>query len=384
MSVTATVATAMMAGEVLNTIKDLLKNLKAAEGNTSLTEITKVARVEPLTIIGRDCINLEYLPEVMQSLQSLFSGYYLQALALTTTLSSVKVGKILGRLNPNSDPGQDIYNKVFESYKDSYSTKPENFNIAWRMCAETYTYRLPKLDEKVALEAANPTTGYNFRADLTSDINSLSNLAVGKLLNVVVKEGNQSVELPISIRLVPSQVPENTIVDMLTRHNVDTTLAERFHAWRAGRISFVKDLILCQDLIDQQKRAMMNDKEGAFSEVIARSNNSKVSYLFNGGDLNMATASNLYVISKNTQEQLEEKLGGKLSSVKIREHLFKSGYMMILAIIDPMYERVTFYHRGINTATSVGIRDIKIANKGSGPDIGDILKAYQLGNSPSW
>jgi len=57
--------------------------------------------------------------------------------------------------------------------------------------------------------------------------------------------------------------------------------------------------------------------------------------------------------------------------------------VMSMAVIDKQWERVTFYHRGIDMHTEVGMRDLKIANKGSGPDVSDILKAYQMGNAPS-
>lgn len=393
---------AAAAGQVLNTISQIHTRLKQAEGNTSLIDITGVARVEPIAVVSQDCVNLEYMPDVMQTLQSLFSAYYLQALAVTTTISNVSVGKILGRLNPNTNPASSALGKIsFESIKGEPVYSTEGFSTPWLFAAENYKYKLPSIDyhTQFALESQpglpnNPIANKKSEDKKKSDkapplfdgktmtpITDTTNLSVGKLLNVTIKENDQSVVVPLSIRLFVTAVPDKNLVSMLTMQNRDTTFKERWHAYRAGKISFVKDLILCQDLIDESKKAMMKDKDGVISQIFQRSNNSKLSALF-GDDLNLASASNLYVISEATQAAIEQKLTSKLSNFKTREMLFKSGYMMILVVVDRTWERVTFYHRGIVAGTSVGIKDIKAANKGSGPDIGDILKAYMLGNSP--
>lgn len=394
----------IVAGQVLNTINSIVKYFKIGQGNTSLTSITKTARVEPLVLIGNDCVNLEYMPDVMQSLNTIFAGYYLQALSLITTIESVSAGKILERLNPNTN---DFFtNSAFENYKDENAYSGKGYFDTWKLSAESYKYKLPtqcnfnKYDAgqimtvSTAMEAVNNNkngedkkenkidrTGARFD-DAYETIGQNANLSVGKIFNVTVKEKDNEINLPISIRLLVSQVPEYSLVKMLTLNNRDTNLFERYHAWKSGRIEFIKDLILCQDMIDESKNAMMKDKDGAFSEVIRRSRNSKFTGIFSQKS-NIASASNIYVISDSTKDAIEDKLGSKLSNYKTRSELFRSGYMMILVVVDRTWERITFYHRGINTPTIVGIKDIKASNKGSGPDVGDILKAYQLGNSPS-
>lgn len=385
---------AAAAGHVLNTISQVSTYLKKAEGNTSLIDITNVARVEPIAIVSQDCVNLEYMPDVMQTLQSLFTAYYLQALAVTTNISNVSVGKILGRLNPNVS-GKKF---AFESIKGEPVYTNEAFSTPWLYAAENYKYKLPSVSfyamednakeepgvDKETKEKKDKVFGKGYGIDGSKDLSPITDstsLSVGKLINVTIKENDQSVIVPLSIRLFVSSVPDKNLVSMLTLQNRDTTFKERWHAYRAGKIDFVKDLILCQDLIDESKKAMMKDKDGVISEIFQRSNNSKLSSMF-GSDLNLASASNLYVISEATQAAIENKLSSKLSNFKTREQLFKSGYMMILVVVDRTWERVTFYHRGISAATSMGIKDIKAANKGSGPDISDILKAYMLGNSP--
>lgn len=367
---------ALASGKVIQTISDIVNIAGRINENasvSSLVEFTSAARVEPLTIIGSDCIHLEYLPEVLQSLQSIFSGYYLQAISLTATIGDVKVIKLLDKLNPNRTPTLGSFSN--ESYKPD-----------WRLASESYKFRLPTTKNKIALEAEHDVVKTSLDKNVMTDIRDLSNLSVGKLIKVTIKgnspDGKGGYEVPISIRLMVSQLPEQSITHLLTTGREDISLVERYHAWRSGRISFIKDLVFCQDLITEHKKALMHDKDGTYSEIISRVNKNKQAGLISNNP-SLAMASNLVVISDVSARNIEDKMGGKLSNVNIRQKIFDSTYIMILVVIDRQSERITFYHRGIAAATNVGLRDIKISNRGSGPDISDVLKAYTLGNSPS-
>jgi hypothetical protein len=57
---------------------------------------------------------------------------------------------------------------------------------------------------------------------------------------------------------------------------------------------------------------------------------------------------------------------------------------MILCVIDREWERVTFYVRNITAGSEYSVKELKAASAGKGPDILDILKAYNLGTAPSF
>ena len=99
--------TATAAGTgVLNTISAVWKTLVRADNATkqqSLANFTSAARVEPLAIISSDCIHVEELPMILQSVNSLFAAYYLQAISLIGTVDKVQVVKLLDQLNPTRD-----------------------------------------------------------------------------------------------------------------------------------------------------------------------------------------------------------------------------------------------------------------------------------------
>ena len=450
-------------------ITDLWSGAKA----DSLIDYTRVARVEPIVLIDNDCLYLESLPEVMQSLQSVFAGYYLQAIAISTNVGKVEVMRHLDKLNPNRKP--------LDSALDS---------AGWLLAQESYRHRLPRPnDARIALEASrtpvykdadqidaddrrahernlrewekdrregeahalNMTVidnkarldqaafaervrdaqrqydqnvaqfGHQKAMDLAKQdlakaglalnekqfklqqqdrkdrlsaheisigrdtlqtIKELSNLSVGKMLSVEITDGLHRASIPVSIRLIASAIPSQNIVHILSIGNEDTSVKERYHAWKSGRLEFVRDLVFCQDLIDAHRKNLMADKDGIYANLIKRHRGNQLSTVVSGNP-SVATASNLVVVSSDTASQLELKINGRLKDFKTREKLFKDTYVMIMVVIDKQWERATFYHRGIDMHTEVGMRDLKIANKGSGPDVSDILKAYQLGNAPS-
>ena len=64
--------------------------------------------------------------------------------------------------------------------------------------------------------------------------------------------------------------------------------------------------------------------------------------------------------------------------------MFENTLTMIVMVIDTEWEQLTIYHRGIEEPTELAVKELKSLNRGTGPDVGEILKAYQLGNSPQF
>lgn len=367
-------------GTVINTFSQLFNLLKQA-GNAnkqaSLIELASPARVEPLTIVSNDCLTVDYLPDVMQSLNAIFAGYYLQAISMVTTLEKVKVVRVLDSLNPNRI--QNGFNFGTESIKTK--DVPEIVKPNWQMAEESYKYRLPTPDNANAFAYEAEAVANIAEKDFTSITKELANLSVGRLVNVTVRDGEQSIVVPIAIRLLVNQLPITSFDHLLTFDAAeDKGFTERYHAWRAGRINLVEDLMFCQDLIKEHKKALMEDKAGVYTEIVRRANVHKKAGFFSKNP-SLASASNLFVMSETVARGIEDKIGGKLNNPRIRDKIFEAGYGMIIAVIDREFDRVTFYHRGIAAPTTMGVRDLKMSNKGNGPDIGEILSAYKLGSA---
>jgi len=89
------------------------------------------------------------------------------------------------------------------------------------------------------------------------------------------------------------------------------------------------------------------------------------------------------VMTESSAQELELSMAGRLSDFHAREKMLRETTIMLMAVVEPTFERVTIYHRGIAQPTEVGLRDLKVSNKGNGPDVSDILRAYQVGAAPA-
>lgn len=449
----------------LSTIRKIT-DLWAGAKSDSLIDYTQVARVEPIVLIDTDCLYLDALPEVQQSLLSIFAGYYLQAVAISTSVGKIEVMRHLDKLNPRRNPGDSAANSMGwllaqESYRhglpfidkmvaleanhdyasmtdverdamkiaiseDSYllnKDKLTNDKEQWgktyaetlikngfdrsealkqsKLAADKFQHDKEKYGEEKALanlkfdlekqgldlrkqerEDRLTASEIGFGRDTMKDLKELANLSVGKMFSVEITDGLHKASIMVAIRLMASSLPTSSLIHILSIGSQDNTVKERYHAWKAGRLEFIKDLCFCQDLIDAHRKNLMADKDGIYSNLIKRARGNQISTLVSGNP-SVATASNLVIMSNTTAEQLEIQLNGKLSNFKTREKMMKDTYLMIFCIVDKEWDRVTFYHRGISQPTEVGLRDLKSANKGSGPDVSDILSAYRVGNNPS-
>ena len=320
----------------------------------SLIEYTKATRVEPLVLVDRRAVNIPFMQDVMQTLNAIFCGYYLQAVALSVNVGKVDTLKLLDKLNPKRDPLGAAVNYTTESIK------------------------LPRPDEDSNVDSF----GIEGIGDTQKLLSEASNLAVGRVLEVTIDSDGKSVKFPVMVRMIINAIDSEILVHTLGSNSKDVSAKERFHAWRSGQLKFIRDLVLSQDLIDDHRKNLMKDKTNFYAETLKRRNKNNLSAILSG-QISVATASNIYVISDETRKELEREIGGKLDNFKVRERVFKETYGMILCVVDPEWEQVTIYHRSIEHPTELSARDMKSSNRGTGPEIMDILKAYQLGNSPS-
>lgn len=357
---------------------DYFKNNVAGHfTDTSMTAITKLTRAEPLTVISNDCSNLSYLPDLMNTLCSVYSGYYLQAVSMLTQIRDVEVVRILDRLNPDRD-----------------ST---GFLLAGRMATEnaynrnhSYKYSLPTARVMAMESDRNHLADPKVDRVAQSALYEASNLAVGKLLNVpisVVTKANEekTINMPISVRLSPTLVPVETVNYIFTHRSVSPDdWFEKWHAWRAGRIGLIKDAIFSQNMIDEYRRAAIKDRSGTLQEIVRRAANAKT-YGVLTNNPSLAVSTNLYILSKSAAMAIEQKTGYKFSSGSGRKKLLEGTYGMIIVVVDPDREMIDFYYRDIEQPTRISVRSLQAAaKKKDGVDIADVMRSLLEGKTPTF
>ena len=384
-------AGAMATGSLLSTLGDIgnnvatagkeIRNIGAQIQQGSLSSVSSVARVEPLVVVDSSCLHIDFLPDVMQTLQSIFTGYYLQAVSLAADVQNVRVAKVLDKLNPSRNP--DVF-AFLNDAKNSWTASQESLSdhSNWKLAYESYRWRLPVEGNRPAMEAEvqELTQSRAVSEKSAMSVNEIANLSVGKMVNVEIKTEKHTLTLPVAIRLLASDMPSSSVIKLMLSGTQNNSFTERYYKWRSGRIEFVRDLILCQDLIKEHKKAIYNDKNGTFTEIMRRAKNNKLS-AYMSKQPSLAAASNMYVLSEATAQQMRTESGIDLDNFSDRQKIFDTTYGMIIVVVDPEFRRIRFYHRDIRLPSSVGAQDIKGNQKGGGPDIMDILNAYKKGEN---
>lgn len=226
-----------------------------------------------------------------------------------------------------------------------------------------------------------------FSDNLGKGLAEAGNLSVGRTYTVDITDGGHKASIPVQIRLLTTECASDLLVHILSdQAKVKTSTAkERAFGFKLGELKFWKDIVFATDLIDEHKKAMLGDKTGVYKEIMNRraagQNRDTVAF-FDEGHLSVGTASSLVVTTRETIKDLETVIGGKWSNFAVRQKVFDRSYLMIVAVVDPDYDHVTFYYRGIELPTELSVKDLKKAGKDSNSDILALMQALQQGNAP--
>lgn len=354
----------------------------------SLIAYTKDCRVEPITLIDEKIMFLPALGEILQTANSIFAGYYLQAVSIDAVIGDIKVLKRLDKFNPTRSP----YLHSFEDFKEGlpkYGIESDplmghgSFSGNSSDKKETEKEKLDRIKfEQDNADRLDRKKMGNGSFD-TKTIKDANNIAVGKLIEVELVHNERTLRLPIAIRLNTKTIDTQSLLHILGNSKDNKSAKERYHGWKSGELSFWKDIVLCEDLIKAHRTTLAKDKSGVYAEMMARRNGNILAMAMSK-ELSVGTASSIVVMSDSTRKDLEYQIGGKLSDFRTRERIFNDSYMMLMFVIDAEYEHATIYHRGLAVATDMSFKEMKNASKNDNTMITDVLKAFVSGNAPSF
>ena len=361
LGVAVSAAMALKATSTILTVAGSIPELFQSMGSDSLVEYTQPARMEPMAIISNDIRDDPAIPECLQTFTSVISGYYLLGVAMSSAFGDVKVMRTLEKLNPNRSTATSL-----------------GIGLERVGSMEAYHYSLPNYGAPVAsMEADAISFGKSI-----SDIRLAENLACGKMLEVSFRSGENTVVIPVVVRVSPVTIATTELKNVLGLMSNKNTVKERYHRMRAGELSFIGDFLLCNDLIEEHKKTSMRDKSGFYMDYINKRRKNKLAAIASG-TISVGTASNMLIMSDVVAKDVEAEIGGKLSDPRTRQQIFERTGLIIMAILEPAWGRVTFYTRSIKDPMQLSVREMKSMNKTNGPDINDILKAFMAGNAPT-
>lgn len=419
-------------------IENGLKMLADLPKGDSLVGYAQAGNVEPTALVDEDLRNCDLLPDTLQLAQSVFAGYYLRAFSMhNISIGNANAASRLDKFATRRSPAQaamsgplvgSIASAALEEFEDRLVVGGESRELpdeikeleeAVKKNAEASAALAVNVEATAALEAnAMTPTGYTIKGqqpvgkntpnsayadnlkksakdgainailDNSSatfsksvDINDPVNLGVGRLVNVTIKENDCEVTVPVLIRVNAMYMATAPLVHILASGSEDISFGARFKKWRLGGIDFWRDLMFCQDLIDEHKKNLKADKTGIYLQLMQKRRQNSLAAAVSMS-LSANNASNIIIMSQASAEALEMKIYGKLKDFNTRQKLFQQGYGMLMFIVDKQWGRVRMYTRDIPEYTELSERDLKASNKGGGVDIGDVLNAFRAGSTP--
>lgn len=376
----------------LEIIRNIVVTYKGTVGDPiSLADISKIARIEPITLISSNLSGTKELYEILHGVLNIYAAYYLQAVhILSAQLSDVRILKILDKTNPDRDL-KTLLTSGYTAY-ESLGSHSQNVKT---LSLENCKFKLPMLNsDKQSVSMESIFDGIDENADnvLTSSMNKLDTFeklgaAVGKVIELKFNVRNEdskavdTVTIPIVVKLDNMIIPSEVIDRVITSNTDEITLGSRFKDAISGRISFIKDFLFTSDLIKAQKKTMIKDPTGYYTQMLKRVNNSRL-YSALSGNISLAGISSIVVLSGEDEQEVQKLIGGKLSNQKTREIVFNNTSAMMIVVVDKEWERVSIYVRDIDGFSQNSFSDFKGMASRDGNNIGDVLKAFQL-NSPA-
>lgn len=378
-------------GGVLTSIRNTIVTYKGTVGDSiTLADVSKIARVEPITLVSSDLAGNKDLYNILSGIMNIYAAYYLQAIhILSAELSDVRILKILDKTNPD----RDLKTLLTSGYTAYESRAPEPANIR-TLSLESCEFTLPMLKSDLSNVAVEDIFNEDDDATLGASIRKLETFeklgsAVGKVVEVKFNVRNHEntrpdeVCIPVSIKLDTMIMPADVITSIATSNTDEIVLGSRFRDALSGRIEFIKDFILCSDIIKAQKKSMIKDPTNYYSTLLKRVNNSKM-YSVLSGNISLAGISSILVISEQVEQEVQKKIGGKLTNQKTRDIVFGNTSAMMIAVIDSEWSRVSIYIRDMDTFSQASFDSFKPPSKSDATQITDMLKAFSVNSAPSF
>lgn len=386
----------------------------------SLARLTHATSVEPITLVDNTLEMSDRLDGVLELCVNIYASIYARAISTrNTSVNGSQIIKRLESLNPTNtsmrslsvqygleclkDQEHSTVNTVSQMIDEGDTSKSiPDYTLS--LASESFRKGMP-LNFGFAFE--NDNTGGNSGGGRGGNQGGGSNrqppgeyegpekiinkgrdagtfkdkpeLSFGKVVEYELKADGDSFNVPVSFRLATSLVDNPSIVNaMISRFKSEETALERKVKWKTKSITALTELLFCTDLVRQDYKNMISDKSGVYRKLRPQASGEYTRALLRG-EVSVAQASNILVISRATADQVEARTGGRFEDQQFRQKMLENTGIMILVIIDPISDIISMYIESMPRGHRIPGRNVVAASKKSGPDIEQILAVLTTG-----
>lgn len=359
------------------------KDVQLMKADGSMLRLLNNYIVEPVAVISKNLKDDEIIDKVLGLHTDMFTGFYMQAYTLLTTVygkdTSIAID-VLGTDNGGINRVLLRGARVAVEDRDFLGELMcEDFSLSIEgTSAISIRHKKPKEEPSSSKALTKLHEGHK---DLY-----IPN-AMQRTIEITVRQkgngkmGSLAVTIPVTIKTHVIYTDTENIINALKPNSDDKSFFNRVDEYRAGAIS-LSDLVFTGDLIKQYKENRLKDGDKLLELINARklSANSKMASR-NSPFPGFEKYYNMYIISAEDKISIEKHLRGKLSKPKYKEAFLEQGYGLSVTVMDQDYERVQIMMKDIRGCTDLTYKTVsKVDKKGS--DMDEIVKALMANRPP--
>ena len=385
----ATAQTIAAAGRVtkqaIGTVSELMneiENLKD-KGVTSLSQYAKRTLITSRVYVEDQLATEDVTPKLLKLLNSIYSGFVMCAVGLNNLCAD---GRTIRQMT--AAIATENYSKfldLMKNFGDEVVATEDNKNNPEK---KDDNKENKDGNEKNQKNGENNSTALPKEAELKADS---QRLFTGHLLEMRVPAGNnQYVPLYFYVQLIPTVCPQPVMAKFLEAHT-SPTLTLRWAMWKAGEISFWKDLVFEADRVSKRKKALKADKDGILREIEdhrAKMLKQKLAnYKTKEAQARQRNLCNSIVVcTKRTIDTVCRDIGINLKSFSQRQTLMEDMFAIMLVVVDTNYGTIDLYMNGIDARGEYTSKMIEATSKNGGDAIGmkELLAVMSAGGMPKF
>ncbi len=339
--------------EARGSIRDMYDYFRIIEEGsaTSLTEYTKDTQINAPVYVQRAVATEEIMLPLMNTLNQLYAGFVVTALGLANNISDTRTIR------------DAVRSVSTETLVDVEAVTAAEFGNLGKVIVSNEAGAVT-LDRKEQSLIASRVIEFDFAS----------------------KDNNKETKIYMTCTLIPRQITADVVKSVIAL-KYRPTLRDRWAQLTAGEISFWKDFIMCADILKAEQKGFKQDRTGMLYEILNNANNNLSKALFNVLGLgtpkhNLSNA--LFIVDKNTMKAAVTKTHFDIENYIGRQKFFLETGMMMLVIVDPMYNLVEIFFNGIKHKGEYTFDMInKIAGGGKGDiDLKQVMTMFGAGSAP--
>jgi hypothetical protein len=358
--------------EDLSKLVDMIRNYQDLK-STSLSQYTNRCNISSRAYIQDEIAEEAVVGDVLKNIQNIYVGWILSALQMDTYVADGrKVRDLLRVVSTESFKGDTIVGvENFFSTMDWINPKDPR---------ESYASKTDKQSKTMELKDVSFPSGRIIQVNFNTVPNVYSSSGE--------KVESKTITVDIFVQLLPRILPSE-VCEQLIALNFTKEMQKRWLQYKAGELRFWKDFIFQFDILSKRRKALKQDKSGDLKNILDTQRSAlfrnliKFFQFFNKDMSAMQNIANsIIILDKRSFDKYSTDAGLNFKRHADRQKFFNKAYAMIVAVIDPMYNRVEMYINGVDAKAIYTYKQMSSGAKSDKVELVEMMAALNQGQSP--